>query len=335
MPFVHDGIIHKDVLVPFYAGKMTKDDIEELVSLFKIKGHADGAMQAIQFFLQKYNHMKGRNGWDSFAEDVEYIGSVDDLHLCDLQYKLAVRVQRHTMMGVTSTNVQHRTGKGIMVGENWKEATETHFVEDPNELQQYVPDQLQVPLGSILYQPATVNIHYPKSCVWTKDVIADLKAYSAAEDKQGGLQVFFTWKDAVQYAINYLTGEDGVGVWNLDEKHYLGNIKMFPLAWRTLLRAVYKKIRDRSPARDYILTGMYANQDHLRAAYENVHGIIDDYLETIFSDVQKIQKNGKKMMEMTEIPYQDYPEKMMPWSIIIIARNPFFSVQKILHITFE
>jgi hypothetical protein len=72
-------------------------------------------------------------------------------------------------MGVMSTNGQHRTGKGILVGENWKETKKTHFVEDPNELQQDVSDQLQVPLGSILYQSFTVNIHYPKSCTWTED----------------------------------------------------------------------------------------------------------------------------------------------------------------------
>jgi hypothetical protein len=136
------------------------------------------------------------------------------------------------------------------VGENWKETTETHFVEDPNELRQYVSGQLQVPLGRILYQPVTVNIHYPKSCVWTEDFIAYLKAYSAAEDKQGRLQVLCAWKDPVQSAISSLTAEDDSGVWNWDENNYLGNIKMFPLAWRTLLRAVYKTIRDGSPARD-------------------------------------------------------------------------------------
>jgi hypothetical protein len=48
--FVHNGIIHIDVPVPFYAGQMTKEDIEEFVSLFKIKGRTDGAMQAIQLF---------------------------------------------------------------------------------------------------------------------------------------------------------------------------------------------------------------------------------------------------------------------------------------------
>jgi hypothetical protein len=44
MPFVHGGIIHKDVPVPLYAGQMTKENIEELMSMFKIKGHGDGAM---------------------------------------------------------------------------------------------------------------------------------------------------------------------------------------------------------------------------------------------------------------------------------------------------
>jgi hypothetical protein len=182
LPFVHDGIIHKYVPVSFYAGHiMTTDDIKEFMSMFKIKGHADGAMQAIQSFLQKYNQMKGRKGLDSLAEDVECIDSVDELPLCDLQYKLAVHVQRHTTMAAMITNGRHRTEKGILVGENWKEKTETHFVEDPNELRQYLSDQLQVPL----YQPVTVDIHYPKSCTWTKDGITDFKAYSAAEDKQG------------------------------------------------------------------------------------------------------------------------------------------------------
>jgi hypothetical protein len=102
---------------------MTKDDMKEFMSLFNIKGHAGRAMQAIQLFLQKYNQMKGHDGGDSLAEDVEYICSVDDLPFCDLQYKLAFHVQLHTTMGVMSTNGQHRTGKGIMVGENWKGTT--------------------------------------------------------------------------------------------------------------------------------------------------------------------------------------------------------------------
>jgi hypothetical protein len=85
--------------------------------------------------------------------------------------------------------------------------------------------------------------------------------------------------------MSSLTAEDDVVVWNWDDNHYLGNIKMFPLAWRTLLRAVYKRIGNGSPARDYILTGLYANKDQLRAAYGKVPAIIYDYVETIFSDI--------------------------------------------------
>jgi hypothetical protein len=87
----------------------------------------------------------------------------------------------------------------------------------------------------------------------------------------------------------------------------LGNIKIFHLAWRTLLQAVKKTIGDGSPARDYMLTGLYANQDQLCATYRNVPGVIDNYVKTIFSDVQKIQKTGNKMIEMTVIPYHYYP----------------------------
>jgi hypothetical protein len=234
-------------------------------------------------------------------------------------------------MGVMSTNGQHCTGKGILVGENWKETIETHFVNDPSELRQDASEQLQVPTGSILYQHVTVNINYPKLCVWTEDVIADLKDYSAVEDKQGGLQVLCNWNDAVQSATCSLTQEDDVGVWNWDENHYLRNIKMLPLAW-TLLRDVYNTIGNGSPARDYILTGLYSNQDQLCAAYGTVPYVIDNYVETIFSDMQKIHKSGKKMMEMTAVPHHDYPEKMFPLvRHHYNEKSMFFSLENITH----
>jgi hypothetical protein len=55
MPFVHEVIIHKYVPLTFYARQMNNEDIEEFMSLFKIKVHADGSMRAIHVFLQKYN----------------------------------------------------------------------------------------------------------------------------------------------------------------------------------------------------------------------------------------------------------------------------------------
>jgi hypothetical protein len=39
---------------------------------------------------------------------------------------------------------------------------------------------------------------------------------------------------------------------------------MFHLAWRKLLRSVYKTMGEVSLARDYISTGLYENQKELR-----------------------------------------------------------------------
>jgi hypothetical protein len=136
----------------------------------------------------------------------------------------------------------------------------------------------------------------------------------------------------MRLAINSLTGEDDVGFWNWDKNHYLGNIKMFPLTWRTLLLAVYKTIGEISPVRDYILTGLYANQDHLRTAYGNGPGVINSYVDTIFSYVQNIHKTGKKMMEMNDIPYHGYPGKIMPLVRHHYSeKSKFFSSENITH----
>jgi hypothetical protein len=118
-----------------------------------------------------------------------------------------------------------------------------------------------VSLGSILYQLVTVNIHYPRSSTWSQYVIEDLESYNAAEEKQGELQVTHTWKVSVREAVTALINEDELAMWNWDENHYLGHIKMFPLAWRNLARAVYKKICNGSPARDYVLTSMFSTRN--------------------------------------------------------------------------
>jgi hypothetical protein len=216
---------------------MTKYDIVVFMDLFKIKCHSYG-LCALRLILQKYSTMRDRGGWDTLEEDVEFIRPVDELPLCEFEYQLAVHVQLHTLTGVMSTNGQHLTGKGILVGGNWKETTKMYFVEDPNELRQEVSDQLQVPVRNILYQPVTVNIHYPKSNTWSQDVIEDLKDYSVAEDRQGGLQLVRSWKDALQDTISGLTEDDDLGLWKWGENHYLGKMEMFPLTWKTLLRYI-------------------------------------------------------------------------------------------------
>jgi hypothetical protein len=194
-------------------------------------------------------------------------------------------------------------------------------------LRQGSSEQLQVPVGSIIYHPVTVNIHYPKSNTWSQEVIEDIRAYSVAEDRQGELQLLRSWKsalkDALQDAISGLTGEDNLVVWNWYESHYLGYIKMLPLAWRTLLCMVYKKICNGYPARDYVLTNLYTNQEELRGAYSSVPKIMDNYVENICSDVFWVQKQGEKTMEMMEILHRGYPNKMIP-----IFHHHYFGASK-------
>jgi hypothetical protein len=166
---------------------------------------------------------------------------------------------------------------------------------DPKELQQKNSEQLKVPAGSILYQLVTVNIHYPKSNTWSQ-AVADLNSYIAAEDKQGGMQVTQSSKDPVQDAVAVLTKETNMGRWNWDEKYYLGNIKMFPLEWRTLVQVVYKKICNGYPSRDYVLTNLYVTRDELCGIYGSVPKIINKHVENIIRrllDTETVRKDNE------------------------------------------
>jgi hypothetical protein len=71
------------------------------------------------------------------------------------------------------------------------------------------------------------------------------------------------------------------------------------------------------------LTILYENKEELCGAYGSVPKIIDKYVENMFSDIYWMQKQGKKMMEMTEIPHHDYPEKLMP-----LIRHTYDEVSK-------
>jgi hypothetical protein len=84
------------VMIHFSSGPMTKEDIVVFMDLFKLKGQADGAMQALQLFLQKYSTMRYRDGWDRLAHDVEFVGPVEELDLCDLGNHLDIHVQYKT-----------------------------------------------------------------------------------------------------------------------------------------------------------------------------------------------------------------------------------------------
>jgi hypothetical protein len=102
MPFLYYGILHKDVPVPLY-----------------IKGHADGVMQAIQLFLQKYSNMKGRKGWDELAEDVDYVGNIDDLpfFICSTSWMFTYKKAQQWVSLVHMVNiVQAREFWWVIIG---------------------------------------------------------------------------------------------------------------------------------------------------------------------------------------------------------------------------
>jgi hypothetical protein len=325
MKFFQGGKIYKKLTVPFWAGQITKEDIAKFMKLLKLKGQADGPLQAIQLFLQKYSTMReDRDGWDRLAEDVDYVVSIDKLSTYDVQWKLAEYVQVEMDMGVMTTNGQPNTVKGILVGEILVETNDTAYEHEPRELQQQdVSKQLNLPLGSILYEPVTINIHYPKNNNWTQEVIEDLESYSADDEKQGELQVMRTWKDLVQKAIAVLTKEENVGMLNWDENHYLRNIKMFPLVWRKLVRDVYKNICYVSPARYYVLTTTLSTRKQICNAYWQVPLIVDKYIEDIFSTELLMQKLGKKTMNLDKPAHCEYPEIMMP-----VVRHPYYEGSK-------
>ena len=115
--------------------------------------------------------MDERACWIKMAEEIGFVGEVAEMEDFQLQFKITVFVQDRTDMGVMGTNGCHRYKKCIMVGENWLETNDMSYQQNVEELQKEVSEQLKVPEGSILYQPVTVNIHYPRSNTCNQDVL--------------------------------------------------------------------------------------------------------------------------------------------------------------------
>jgi hypothetical protein len=82
---------------------------------------------------------------------------------------------------------------------------------------------------------------------------------------------------------------------------------MYHRRWRTSVRAVYKKICNGSPTRDYILTHLYVNWSQLTDAY---NGAVDKYVEKMFSDFYWMQVQGEKAMRLSDPPNNDFRDKM-------------------------
>ena len=115
-----------------------------------------------------------------------------------------------------ATNGAHRIGWSIYYCEDWDTTYETWYTDESNllKLRKKPAQKMAVPETSILFQPVTVNIHYPKEKVWSEDIIQDLFGYSASEYKQGSLTVTTSWKHSVLNTIPALTDNNDTGKWN-------------------------------------------------------------------------------------------------------------------------
>jgi hypothetical protein len=97
-------------------------------------------------------------------------------------------IQEKTPIGLMTTTGSHHIAKDVYHGEASQEIYETWYngtQKTTNHLLKNPTSILEIPRDSILYQGISVTVHYPKQKCWTKEIIQDLRSYSAAQDQQG------------------------------------------------------------------------------------------------------------------------------------------------------
>jgi hypothetical protein len=117
-----------------------------------------------------------------FEEDMEYKST------STLQRVLVKWIKEKNPIGLMATNGAHRIAKAVYHGEAWLKIYETWYdgtQKKTNHLLKNPTSILEIPRDSILYQGISVTVHYPKRKCWTKEIVQDLKSYSAAQDQQG------------------------------------------------------------------------------------------------------------------------------------------------------
>jgi hypothetical protein len=185
---------------------------------------------------------------------VEFEEDMDSKSTSKLQRVSFKWIQEKTPIGLMSTNGAHRITKADYHGEAWQEIYETWY----NGTQKTTNHLLKNPtsileIRSILYQGISVTVHYPKRKCWTKEIIQDLKSYSAAQEQQGILVGVRSWRDTFQSAMEAIVDGKESGRWNWDHNHCLGNKKMYPVPWPIAIRRVYKTLCKGNPARDILI----------------------------------------------------------------------------------
>jgi hypothetical protein len=56
------------------------------MDVFNINCQSYVVIETLQLFLQKYITLIHRDGWGHLSEDVEFVGPVEELPMCELEY---------------------------------------------------------------------------------------------------------------------------------------------------------------------------------------------------------------------------------------------------------
>jgi hypothetical protein len=188
MGFTFDGTYKKNVKVKQWADAITDDNVTGFLKLFKIECDTTDPIKAILIYLHKYKTMYYKEDWIAMGKDVEFEEDMESKSISELQRVLFKWIQGKTPIGLMSTNGAHPIAKAIYHGEAWQEIYETWYngtEKTMNHLLKNPTSILEITRNSILYQGISIIVHYPKQKFWTKEIIQDLKSYSAAQDQQG------------------------------------------------------------------------------------------------------------------------------------------------------
>jgi hypothetical protein len=112
---------------------------------------------------------------------------------------------------------------------------------------------LEISRESILYQGISVTVHYPRRKCWTKEIVQEIKSYSAAQDQQGTMVGVRSWQYTFQSDMEALIDGKERGLWSWDHNHCLGNKKMYPAPWPIDIRRVYKTLCEVNTDRDILI----------------------------------------------------------------------------------
>jgi hypothetical protein len=224
-------------------------------------------------------------------------------------------------IGLMATNGAHHIANAVYHGESWQEIYKTWYIgtqETTNHLLKNPTSILEIPRDTILYQGISVTVHYPTQKSWTKEIIQDLKSYSAAQDQQGILVGVRSWRDTVQSAMEAIVDGKERGRWSWDHNHCPGNNNMFPMPWPIYIRRVYKTLCEGNPDRDILIGEICkTNGEKIKAVgkdKEKTDKWVEEQLTTTHltkTAAQSMQLKDPKIVS----PHQMFPTVSSPYKV--------------------